>query len=127
MDLEITSSISDGTDSFHKKMSLSTGLIGIREIELMDAGVVCPSPIPLRLNTFNQAFADVAPKSESDAKVLEVPVAIHGIIRETAEVDSFHFAVHQTGMIALEVFASRLGSRLDSLVEVQDQSGPHSL
>jgi hypothetical protein len=123
LDLEITSSIGDGTDSIHKKMILDSGLIGTREVELMDSGVVCPSPIPLRLNTYDQAFVDMPPKSESDASVLEVPVAFQGIIRETAEVDSFGFSVHQTGIVTLEVFASRLGSLLDSVVEVQDQSG----
>jgi hypothetical protein len=123
VDLEFTSSISDETDSFRKKVGLDSGLIGTRYVELLDAGMACPSLIPLRINTYNQEFVDVAPKPESDASVLEVPVAFHGIIRETAEVDSFHFAVHQTGMISLEVFASRIGSLLDSLLEVHDQSG----
>ncbi len=139
VDFEFTSSIGDGTDSFRKKMSLDSGLIGTREVELMDGGVVCPSPIPLRMNTYNQAFVDLKNEtntsepealadllgrgSASASGSMEVPVAFHGIIRETAEIDSFHFSVHQTGMISLEVFASRLGSLLDSVVEVQDQLG----
>ena len=139
LDLEVTSSISDRADSSRKKLSLDSGLIGTREIELMDAGVVCPSPILMRINTYDQAFVDLKNEantaepaaladllgggSASASGSMEVPVAFHGVIKEAAEVDSFRFSVHQTGMISLEVFASRLGSLLDSVVEVQDQSG----
>ena len=133
--MEFTSSIGDGSDSFHKKMNFDSGLIGTRFVELVDAGVVCPSPFPMRLNTYGQAFADAAIVNETASKpeialneiasvtVLEVPVAVHGIIRETAEVDSFSFGVHQTGVVSVEVFASRLGSLLDSVVEVRNQAG----
>ncbi len=138
LDLEITSSISDQADSSRKKISLDSGLIGTREVELMDAGVVCPSPILMRINTYDQAFVDLHGTNKSEPEAIadllgggsasasgsmEVPVAFHGVIKEAAEVDSFRFSVHQTGMISLEVFASRLGSLLDSVVEVQDQSG----
>jgi len=117
MDMTFACSANDGKDPIQKQLNFDSGLIGTRFVELTDAGVVCPSPIPLRLNSYTQAFVDRGPE------VLEVPSAVHGIIRETGETDSFSFAVHQTGMISLEVFASRLGSLLDSLVEVRDRAG----
>ncbi len=140
MGMTFASSAEDGDDSIKKRIKFDPELIGTRLIEITDAGVVCPSPIPIRLSTYNQAFVDsgtaradrsivgsgVGARSGRETvgtTVLEVPVAVHGIIRETAEADSFSFAVHQTGMIALEVFASRLGSLLDSMVEVRDQGG----
>ena len=134
LEMEFTSSIGDGLDAIRKKMNFGSGLLGTRFVEYAVDGVACPSPIPLRLNTFEQSYADMsfvnlsAQKSDSTSTatstaVLEVPVAVHGIIRETSEVDSFSFGVHQTGMISLEVFASRLGSLLDSVVEVRNQSG----
>ncbi len=139
MEMIFASSAEDGDSSIKKQMKFDPGLIGTRLIELTDAGVVCPSAIPIRLSTYNQAFVDsgtarvdksivgsgVGASSGQETvgtTVLEVPVAVHGIIRETAETDSFCFAVHQTGMVSLEVFASRLGSLLDSLVEVRDQA-----
>lgn len=106
------------------KARFDSGTIGTRFVELTDAGLPCPYPIPIRLNTYDQAFVEA--KSNADAigsDVLEVPIAVHGGIRETSEIDSFRFGVHQTGMVSLEVFASRLGSLLDSLVEVRDQEG----
>ena len=50
------------------------------------------------------------------------PVAVHGVVREAGEVDSFSFTVHQNGVMSLEVFASRLGSLLDAVVEIRDQA-----
>ena len=124
LEMTFAASVADGKGSLQKQMQFDSGLIGTRFVELTDAGVACPSPIPLRLNTYDQAFVEA--RSDADTAgtdVLEVPVAVHGVIRETAEIDSFCFGVHQTGMVSLEVFASRLGSLLDSLVEVRDQAG----
>ena len=140
IEMTFASSAEDGDGSIKKQMKFDPGLIGTRFFELTDAGVVCPSPIPIRLSTYDQALLDAGPfrayksivgsgvsagsvQETVGMRVLEVPVAVHGIIRETAEADSFSFAVHQTCMISLEVFASRLGSLLDSLVEVRDQGG----
>jgi len=124
MEMTFASAAEDGKGSFTKPMKFDSGLIGTRFVEITDAGVVCPSPIPIRLNTYGQALLEARSQDEAaGTSVLEVPVAIHGVIRETAETDSFCFAVHQTGMVSLEVFASRLGSLLDSLVEVRDQAG----
>jgi hypothetical protein len=137
VEMEFVSSIGDRSDISPKKMRFDSGFSGTRHVEIIANGTVCPSPIPVRLNNFDQSFvldqsSESVPVSgfnsitDSDSnrtEVLSVPVAVHGSILGTAEVDSFRFSVHQTSTVSLEVFASRLGSLLDSLVEVHDQSG----
>ena len=123
-EMNFASSADTAKGSIQKQMKFDSGMIGTRFVEFVDAGVVCPSPIPIRLNTYGQAIVEARHNAEAAAEdVFEVPVAVHGVIRETAEIDSFRFGVHQTGLVSLEVFASRLGSLLDSLVEIRDQAG----
>ena len=133
-DIAFTSSDIDQLDSFQGRMRFDLGLIGTRFIEWTEGGSICPSPIPFRISTYDQVCNEVersdsvgrsggVPILEGTAKnAMMVPVAVHGVIRETGEVDSFSFTVHQNGMVALEVFASRLGSLLDAVIEVRDQT-----
>ncbi len=133
-DITFTSSDIEQADSFRKRMSFDSGLIGTRFIELKEGDKICPSPIPFRVSTYDQ-FCDEAALSQTfvgsgvvpvlteTAKYsLTVPVAVHGVVREVGEIDKFRFRAHQDSTVSLEVFASRLGSLLDAVVEVRDQN-----
>ncbi len=131
--ITFTSSDIDPADLLQKRMPFDSGLIGTRFVEWREGDLVCPSPIPFRINTYDQfcdeiglqktdlGSADVPILTGAAKNAVLAPVAVHGVVREAGEVDTFHFAVHQSGTVSLEVFASRLGSLLDAVVEVRDQ------
>lgn len=133
-DITFTSSDTDQSDSFRKRMSFDSGLLGTRFIELKEGDKICPSPIPFRVSTYDQVCDEadmsqtvvgsgVVPIPKGAAKhSLMVPMAVHGVVRELNEIDTFRFGVHQSGTVSMEVFASRLGSLLDAVVEVRDQN-----
>lgn len=132
-DILFTSSDTDPTDFFRKRLPFEPGFIGTRFIELKEGDLICPSPIPFRIGTYDQVYDDAdEPKMEVGSGVVPVrkdavrstlvaSVSVHGVIRDVGEVDTFRFAVHQSGTVSLEVFASRLGSLLDAVIEVRDQ------
>ncbi len=121
-ELSFTSSELDEADSTQKRIQFDSGLIGTRHIELIENGLICPSPIPFRVSTFDQVRYEADQVGTGD-RILMPPVAVHGVIRKPGEVNTFRFAAQQSGTVCLEVFASRLGSLLDAVVEVRDQSG----
>ncbi len=133
-DIKFTSSEIDQVDSFQKRMRFDSGLNGTQHIELTEGDFVCPTPIPLRISTYDQVCNElnlpesrvgtgVVPILEGVAKnAMMAPIAVHGVLREAGEVDSFSFTVHQDGVMSLDVFASRLGSLLDAVVEIRYQA-----
>lgn len=57
------------------------------------------------------------------AQVVVHPTLLTGCIEHTGDVDCFAVTVPQSGNLALEVLARRLGSPLDSVLELLDASG----
>lgn len=57
------------------------------------------------------------------AEVVALPVTLNGQIDGERDVDYFRFSAQAGEVIACEVFAQRLGSRLDPIVELLDSSG----
>jgi len=131
-DVTFTSSDTDSSDSFQQRIQFDSGLVGTRYIELKENWAVCPTPIPFRIGPHAQVCNEVSlPNSVVGSGVdldlkgstrprLMAPGAMHGVIGQTGEIDTFGFSVHQPGVVTLEVFASRLGSLLDAVVEVRD-------
>ena len=60
--------------------------------------------------------------SAAAAQRVEAPVTINGIIDKPVEND-FRFAAHKGERFIIDVAAARLGSKLDSLIEVLDNRG----
>lgn len=53
----------------------------------------------------------------------DLPVAVSGRIQKIAEVDRYRFTTPKDGPITVELFARRLGSNFNGIVEIRDLSG----
>jgi hypothetical protein len=94
---------------------------GNHSIELGVDGQVCPSPIPFRLNKFAPRLSDES--SVIASGVVIAPGAWNGCIRERWQVDRHEFQVEASCDLVAEVFATRVGSLLDSVLEITDDQG----
>ena len=100
--------------------------------------VYCPSSIPVRAVAFQNdvaipndvAFQDSATQpadSPSAQQPTVAPVAFHGSIDAPAKLDHYSFRLPHAGYFTAEVFAARLGSLLDSVIEVRDETNQRTI
>ncbi|XZE17726.1 hypothetical protein SH449x_003001 [Pirellulaceae bacterium SH449] len=95
---------------------------GTQFVEVIDDGVSCPSLVPVRV--FDGTVLVYSERNGNDtAATLAVPCSIQGIIREAGQKDQITFTTPSSGMHRIEVFASRVGSKLDSVIELRDSEG----
>ena len=91
------------------------------------AGSTAPTPTPLRVRpypTFEEAdLTETAPPRPEEVKSLEWPVAFHGVLAGPGDVDAFAIKVRAGEMIQVETFGERIGSPIDSIVEIYDPEG----
>ena len=88
-------------------------------------GQVAPSPNWLRVSPFpnvleaepNNAFAKATPTDKP------LPLAFNGVIGEKDDVDFFKFAAKKGEEFDVNVFARRLRSPLDAVLEIYDEKG----
>jgi hypothetical protein len=81
-----------------------------------------------RTNTICYAVGDLpecieAERAEGTEQPLELPTIVNGRIASAGEVDVFHFEGRVGKEIAVEIQARRLGSPLDSLLQLTDEAG----
>lgn len=74
------------------------------------------------------AVAGVAPMasqvvSTGEVLVPAIPVAINGRLDAPGQLDQFRFAVTPGAKLTFEVFAERIGSRIDAVLEVRNKDG----
>lgn len=90
-------------------------------------GSTAPTPTPLRVRpypSFEEAdFAETAPPRLEGIKSREWPVAFHGVLAGPGDVDAFAFKARAGEMIQVETFSERIGSPMDSIVEIYDPAG----
>ncbi len=53
----------------------------------------------------------------------KLPVTVSGRIQSIAEVDRYQFSIPKAGLVTCEVFARRIGSPLDAIVQIHNGSG----
>jgi hypothetical protein len=94
---------------------------GVHLFELEVDGQVCPSPFPFRLNEFGPRLSDESSVVSTGAVI--APGAWNGCIRERGQVDRHEFQVEASCELVAEVFATRVGSLLDSVLEITDDQG----
>ncbi len=97
------------------KIETATHAIGTQPIEIEVQGVACPSRIPWRISGFQNATDVSMP--------VDAPVAFHGEMRGEDGEGRHIFRVAKSGRYAVEVYASRMGSLLDSLLSIEDPHG----
>jgi len=88
-------------------------------VSLVEDGLECPSRIPFQVSEFVNA---IETKLSQETKVNDAPIVLHGQISVEEQAGRHRFRVPHDGLICLEVVASRLGSPLDSIVDVFDNS-----
>ncbi len=91
-------------------------------------GLLAPTPNWVRVSRFPNVLAS-APnqdKEHATATTLSPPFALNGILRQPGQEDWFQFLAEKGKPLAVDVFARRLHSPLDSVIEVFDPNG-HSL
>ena len=88
-------------------------------------GQVAPSPNWLRVSPFPNVL-EAEPNNTSDKATTtdrSLPIAFNGVIGEKGDVDFFKFAAKKGDEFDVNVFARRLRSPLDSVLEIYDEKG----
>src|SRR6266481_3718916 len=71
-------------------------------------------PVTINLSELPEAQESGTNSSIESSQMLQLPVAVNGLIKASAETDYFRFHAKKGEQLIFEVFASRAGSPLDS-------------
>ena len=83
--------------------------------------MVAPTPHPIRINSL-QTVVETEPNDNwrtSPASKQAAPAAFAGVISRRGDIDTFRFRATKGQRLVIQVYARRLYSRLDSVVEVR--------
>jgi hypothetical protein len=90
-------------------------------------GRTAPTPAALRVRPYpcvNEShLAETAPPSTGELIPYDWPVAFHGAIEVRGDADSFAIRARAEQMIQVEAFAIRIGSPLDTILQIYDPDG----
>ena len=89
--------------------------------------VICPNgvsePIVLNLSDLPEVRETGTNNSPENAQLVELPAVINGHIKAAAEVDYYRFKANKGDQQLFDVYASRMGSPLDSSLAVLSSDG----
>jgi Bacterial pre-peptidase C-terminal domain len=97
-----------------------------REFQLFasQGEVKSASPIPFRLSSFPNVLEQEPNQTiEAGSRSNRAPIAFNGILQAAADVDSFTFDAEQGQSLKIEVYADRIGSPIDSYLQLYDAAG----
>jgi hypothetical protein len=96
-------------------------------VHATDAGLNSPAGLPFRVSSFGNVIETEPNQPEvislPTAVAAELPVALNGVLQQRGDQDCFRVQARANDRIRVEVFAGRLGSPLDSLLEIRDLNG----
>jgi len=96
-------------------------------VHATDSELISPAGLPFRVSSFGNVIETEPNQPEDIAQqtsaATELPVALNGVLQQPGDVDCFRIRAAANDRIRVEVFASRLGSPLDSLLEIRDLNG----
>jgi len=95
---------------------------GLHPVSLR-AGILNSNRVAFALDTLPEALEREPNNTAKDAQKLTLPVIVNGRIQQPGDVDVFSFEGRAGTRIAAEITARRLGSPLDSALELVDQAG----
>ncbi len=82
------------------------------------------SPVPFRLSNFANVFESEPDNSSDQAKrTYAAPVAFNGILQNAGDIDVFALDAVAGEHLRIEVFADRIGSPVDSLLQISSPDG----
>lgn len=98
---------------------------GPRRIESIHSarGRSVSNSLPLAVDVLEEQFEDEPNQEFQEAQEVRIPILINGRIREPGDQDTFRFESEAGERWCFEVLARRLGSPLDSLLQVFDAKG----
>lgn len=89
-------------------------------------GGTAATPNPFRASPYDQvleAEPNNSPATMAATTNAVLPHAFNGILQVANDIDYFSFTIPEPGSYRFEVFAERLGSPIDALLSVEDESG----
>ncbi len=115
----------DASGDFAQAISLRDLSPGTTSVFAEQNGERSATGLPFRVSPFGNVLEaepnDLATELEGSAAAL--PIALNGILQESGDVDCFLIHADAGQRINIEVFASRLGSPVDTLLEIRDREG----
>ncbi len=118
----ISSIVRPNGNSLQVELSLdSTAPLTDREIRVVSSEGVS-NPLTLRVSPLPEVDA-ANNTSRDNAQKIEMPAVINGTIQNAAESDFFIFTGKKDEHVIVDVYAFRLGSKLDSSLAILDKSG----
>jgi hypothetical protein len=79
-----------------------------------------PTATPFRVSDFPNVMESGSGESAGAARL---PAAFNGIVSQPGQVDTFRFHANEGEKWQFELFASRIGSPLDAVMTIRDESG----
>jgi len=95
---------------------------GVYPISVRSGNLVA-SRVPFALDTLSEAFEREPNSSQKDAQRVNLPVIVNGRVQEPGDWDVFSLQGRAGDRIVAEVYARRLMSPLDSVLELTDAGG----
>ena len=88
-------------------------------------GRIAPTPTLVRVRPYECVDECDAGETAPDARPISHawPIAFHGTIGGPGDIDAFSIPAHKGDVIQVESFAERIGSKLDTTLEIYDPAG----
>lgn len=89
-----------------------------------EGNVRSASPIPFRVSSFPNVLEQEPNQTiQADLESFAAPIAFNGILQAAADADCFAFQAEQGQSLKIEVFADRIGSPIDSYLQLFNANG----
>jgi hypothetical protein len=115
----------DGAGSWEQEIRLPIAPVNDYPLFAVNRGLGAPTPNPFRVSP----FANVLESEPNDdpttlrGKVTQLPSAFNGILQGDGDVDCFPCELSAGARFQFEVFAARVGSPIDTVLSILDESG----
>jgi len=114
-------------DNDEKKLRVSVTVasdapLGARELRATTPSGVS-EPVTLSVDFLREIIGSQSNHDTNNAQEIELPGAINGVIRETAQSDFYRFKARKDQRLIFDVFAFRAGSPLDSSLALLNAEG----
>lgn len=117
--------IGDAGGEFEQEVKLPVAADERFGLEIAKDGLTAPSTQPFRVSPFPNVL-EAEPNDElkqATATSLEAPLALNGIIAAKDDADFFRFKARKGQNLDVNVYARRIGSHLDPVLNIYDGNG----
>ncbi|MBI1915285.1 MAG: PPC domain-containing protein [Planctomycetes bacterium] len=115
--------LGDPTGEIKQKIKLPKQADAKFGVYAQDAGGIAPSPIPFRVSEHGNVVEVEPNDTHATATKAELPLALNGVIDKPGDVDFFRFKAKKGETYDIHCYARRLGSPLDSVMNLYQLNG----